>query len=96
WVGRAEDLGAPKWALAWLAATSADPDAQRQGLVDLLFDDPRLARTVAARDLAIPKVVADNEAIARYASFAHGRDIVRRFGAAAVADLLDRLRGAPT
>jgi hypothetical protein len=95
WVREAEQLGAPNWALAWLAATSADPDVQRQGLVDLLFDDPRLARTVAARDLAIPKVVADNEAIARYASFAHGRDIVRRFGAGAVADLLERLRGAP-
>jgi hypothetical protein len=91
----AERLGAPRWALAWIAALSADPDAQRQGLVDLLFEDQMLARTVAARDLHVDKVVADNEAIARYSGFAHGRDIVRQFGPASIAGLLDRLRGRP-
>jgi hypothetical protein len=89
----AERLGAPAWAIAWLTALSNDPDVRRRGLVDLLFEDAALARTVAARDLAVERVVADNEAIGRYAAFAHGRDLVRRFGAARVADLLDRLRG---
>lgn len=88
----AERLGAPAWAVAWVGALSSDPDGQRQGLVDLLFEDPGLARTVAARDLHVPKVVSDNGAIARYAAFAHGRDVVRRFGAGPIAELLDRLR----
>src|SRR5262249_18598953 len=87
----AVQLGAPAWAAAWVGALSSDADEQRQGLVDLLFEDPGLARTVPARDLQVPKAVADNSAAARYASFAHGRDVVRRFGAAPIAELLDRL-----
>jgi hypothetical protein len=84
--------GAPGWSLAWLAALSSDGDTQRRGLVDLLFEDASLARTVAARDLGVPGVVADNDGLRRYAAFAHGRDLVRKFGAERVADLLDRLR----
>ena len=93
-VRAAERLGAPAWAIAWIGALSSDSDEQRKGLVDLLFEDPGLARTVAARDLALPKVVADHDAVARYAAFAHGRDVVRRFGAAPIAELLDRLSPA--
>jgi hypothetical protein len=35
-------------------------------------------------------IKADNDAIRRYAAFAHGRDLIRRFGAAQVSRLLDR------
>ena len=57
--------------------------------MELLFADAPLARTVAARDLGVEGAVADAEAMARYAGFAHGRDSIRRFGARAVADLLE-------
>jgi hypothetical protein len=93
---RAKDSGAPAWALAWVRAVSTEENERREGLVDLLFDDPPLARTVAARDLEIPAVRADNDAVRRYASFAHGRDSIRRFGAAVVADLLERTPQAAT
>ncbi len=69
---------------------SADEAARREGLVELLFADAPLARTVAARDLGIEGAVADAEAATRYAAFAHGRDSIRRFGARWVADLLKR------
>lgn len=77
---RAEAHGAPKWAVAWMNASSRDADTQLSGLVDLLFLDPALARTVAARDLDVPGAVADAGAGKRYVSFAHGRDCIQRFG----------------
>jgi DNA-binding transcriptional ArsR family regulator len=89
----AKTAGAPAWALAWARATSADPDTRRAGLVDLLYEDPPLARTVAARDLNVGAITADAEASGRYAGFAHGRDSIRRFGADAVATLLERVGG---
>ena len=87
---RAEELAAPKWAMAWSDASSDDADRRRHGLVALLFADMALARTVASRDLGMPDVDADNAAASRYTSFAHGRDCIRRFGASIVADLLER------
>lgn len=89
----ATKLGAPAWSLAWVRALSSDDAERRQGLVDLLFEDAALSRTVAARDLAVPHVQADNGAIRRYAAFAHGRDVIRRFGARQVARLLERAGG---
>ncbi len=86
----AAEEGAPAWALAWLDAASPDEARRRQGLVALLFADPALARTVAARDLSVDGVEADARAAKRYVSVAHGRDLIRRFGAAAIADLLER------
>jgi hypothetical protein len=81
---------APAWALAWTRAMSSDDAARREGLVELLFTDAPLARTVAARDLGVDGAAADPEAATRYAAFAHGRDSIRRFGARWVADLLQR------
>ena len=89
-VVRAKRLGAPAWSTAWIAALSADDAEKRTGLVDLLFEDAALARTVAARDLGLADIKADNDAIRRYAAFAHGRDVIRRFGAAQVVALLGR------
>jgi hypothetical protein len=88
---RAEKLGAPAWSLAWLRALSSNDEEQRAGLVDLLFEDAALARTVAARDLGFADIKVDNDAIRRYAAFAHGRDVIRRFGAAHVVALLGRV-----
>jgi hypothetical protein len=85
--------GAPAWSTAWLRALSTDETERRVGLVDLLFEDPALARTVAARDLGVTDVKPDNDAIRRYAAFAHGRDIIRRFGPKQVAALLARASG---
>ena len=90
---RAASEKAPVWALAWARAASSDEAERRAGLVDLLFEDPRLARTIAARDFEVPGAVADVDATQRYAAFAHGRDSIRRFGAATVARLVDRARG---
>ena len=87
---RATRAEAPRWALAWSRALSADEDERRRGLVELLVADPALARTVAARDLAIEGAVADGEASDRYAAFAHGRACLRRFGPTIVAALLER------
>jgi hypothetical protein len=92
-VARATALGAPPWSLAWLRATSADDAEKRQGLVDLLFEDAPLARTVATRDLGIADIKADNDAIRRYAAFAHGRDLIRRFGASHLVLLLAKVDG---
>ena len=86
----ASERGAPAWALAWVRALSEDETERRTGLVELLFEDAALARTVAARDSALADVKADNDAIRRYAAFAHGRDVIRKFGAAQVASLLGR------
>jgi hypothetical protein len=86
--------GAPPWALAWSRAAADDEKERREGLVELLFVDAPLARTVAARDLNVPGVTADGEAGARYAAFAHGRDSIRRFGAEIVAEVLSRARAA--
>jgi hypothetical protein len=88
--GRAERAEAPKWALAWSRALSSDAEEQRRGLVELLVADPALARTVAARDLAVDGAIADGEASDRYAAFAHGRQCLRRFGPRLVLQLLDR------
>jgi hypothetical protein len=84
-------LGAPAWSVAWLGIGSTDPSQSRSALVDLLFEDAALARTVAARELALPGVKPDNDAIRRYASFAHGRDLIKRFGAVHVFELLGRV-----
>jgi hypothetical protein len=89
-VARAVRLGAPAWSVAWLRALSPDDNEQRAGLVDLLFEDAALARTVAARDLSFADIKPDNDAIRRYTAFAHGRDVIRRFGAAHVVALLGR------
>jgi hypothetical protein len=90
YIERARSANAPGWALGWARALSKDEAERRAGLVELLFEDVALARTVAARDLAITGAVADPEAAQRYASFAHGRDTIRRFGAAQVSRTLDR------
>jgi hypothetical protein len=94
-VARAKGLGAPAWSMAWIAALSSNETEQRAGLVDLLFEDAALARTVAARDLAFADVKPDNDAVRRYAAFAHGRDVIRRFGAAQVVALLARADSGP-
>lgn len=93
YLAEAAGEGAPAWAIAWTRAMSAGEAARREGLVELLFADPALARTVAARDLAVAGAVAEVAAIQRYTSFAHGRDSIRRFGAPHVARLLDRAAG---
>jgi hypothetical protein len=90
YIERASRVGAPAWALAWSRAASDDETERREGLVELLFADAALARTVAARDLGVAGVASDPDAVARYAAFAHGRDSIRRFGAALVAEVIDR------
>jgi hypothetical protein len=92
-IARAKAAGAPEWALAWTRAVSSDEAERRGGLVDLLFADAALARTVAARDLDVGGAVADPNAAQAYASFSHGRDSIRRFGADAVAALAVRALG---
>ena len=89
-LARAEREGAPAWALAWARVLSEDADERRRGLVDLLFEDAPLARTVAARDLKLEAVEADADGLQRYASFVHGRESIRRFDAKIVAQLLER------
>lgn len=86
---RAAAAKAPAWALGWARAVALDPAVRREGLVELVFADHALARTVAARDLHLENVEADPDAGPRYASFTHGRDSIRRFGAETVAALLD-------
>jgi hypothetical protein len=93
YLDRAAQYDAPPWAIAWSRALSTDDTTRREGLVELLFNDAPLARTVAARDLHVDKVVSDSGAAQRYASFAHGRDSIRRFGASVVARLIDRAEG---
>ncbi len=87
---RAEAAAAPKWAIAWSRALSSDAAEQRRGLVELLFVDASLARTVAARDLKLAGAEAEGEAAPRYAAFAHGRECIRRFGPELVANVYDR------
>lgn len=89
YIERAALAKAPAWALGWARTMSTDATVRREGLVELVFADHALARTVAARDLQLPGVEADPDAGPRYASFTHGRDSIRRFGAATVAQLLD-------
>jgi hypothetical protein len=89
-VREAARLGAPRWSLAWVDVGSADPARARTALVELLFEDAALARTVAARDLGLSSVKVDHDAVRRYASFAHGRDSIKRFGADEVSRLLER------
>lgn len=92
----AVESGAPKWALAWMKASSDVAETQRHGLVELLFTDAALARTVAARDLQVDGVVDDAQGMKRYVSFAHGRDCIRRFGPELVFDVLNRSREGRT
>jgi hypothetical protein len=87
---RAAAAGAPAWAVAWARARSHDEIEQREGLVELLFSDPALARTVAARDLSMAGTEPDAAAAQRYASLSHGREVIRRFGARLVARVVDR------
>jgi hypothetical protein len=87
---RAAALGAPRWGLAWARAVSPRAAERNEGLVELLFADASLARTVAARDVGIEGAVAEPQAAERYAALSHGRACIGRFGAALVADLLDR------
>jgi len=75
--------GAPAWALAWANPT-------RRGKVDLLFADAPLARLVAAREWKIEGAQDDREAVERYATFAHGRDAIGRFGARVIAKVVAR------
>jgi hypothetical protein len=96
YVERAQEEKAPPWAIAWTRAVSKDERERREGLVELLFSDAPLARTVAARDLAVPNIAAEGDATERYAAFAHGRDSIRRFGAATVAELVMRARTNPS
>ena len=96
YVERAQEEKAPPWAIAWTRAVSKDERERREGLVELLFSDAPLARTVAARDLAVPSIAAEGDATERYAAFAHGRDSIRRFGAATVAELVMRARTNPS
>ena len=93
YVDRAIAESAPPWAIAWTRAMSADEKERREGLVELLFTDAPLARTVASRDLVVTNVAPDPEAAQRYAAFAHGRDSIRRFDAKIVARLIDRALG---
>ncbi|MEZ4298597.1 MAG: hypothetical protein R3B70_26835 [Polyangiaceae bacterium] len=92
YIERAEGEKAPAWALGWAKATSEDAETVREGLVEMVFADHALARTVAARDLHMEGVEADADAGARYAAFVHGRESIRRFGARQVAALLDEAR----
>jgi len=90
YLAQATAAQAPAWAVAWARAMSTDEAARREGLVELLFTDAPLARTVAARDLGVAGAVTDPEATPRWAAFAHGRDAIRRFGAGKVGELLAR------
>jgi hypothetical protein len=89
----AGEAGAPSWATAWASALSSDESERRSGLVELLFSDEALARTVAARELKIAGVEADAGAGKRYAAFSHGRDSLKRFGADQVATLFEHAHG---
>ena len=91
---RAAADGAPAYALAWARCAIGSEAECRRALVELLFIDAPLARTVAARDLKIEGTHEDAAAIARYASLDAGRDAIRRFGADSVVALIDRV--APT
>jgi hypothetical protein len=90
---RAAREKAPAWALGWTRTAFADETERRKGLVELLFADAPLARLVAARELGVGEAGQDADAAGRYAAFTHGRDCIRRFGALAVAALLDRVIG---
>lgn len=89
----AEARKAPAWALSWAGAMSEDDADRRRSMVDLLFADPALARTVAARDWKVQGAADDKRAVERYATLSHGRDLIRRFGASAVAGVLLRAEG---
>jgi hypothetical protein len=93
YVDRAVAEKAPAWAIAWTRAVLADEKERREGLVELLFSDAPLARTVAARDLLAAAVLPDPEATQRYTAFAHGRDSIQQFDAKIVAKLIDRALG---
>jgi hypothetical protein len=82
--------GAAAWALAWTGASAADEGLRLASMVDLLFADAPLARTVASREWKVPGAEDDHDGIERYATFSHGRDAIRRFGAPAVALLFAR------
>ena len=86
---RAAAEGAPAWALAWARALSERRDGAARGA-----GGAALRRRAAGADgggarPGVEGAVADAEAMGRYAGFAHGRDCIRRFGARAVADVLE-------
>jgi hypothetical protein len=85
--------GAPEWCLAWAESSRTDDEASRRGRVALLFADAPLARTIAAREWSLEGAEDDREAVERYATFAHGRDAIQRFGATSVARVVDRAFG---
>ncbi len=89
----ARSSGAPAWVLAWVHAAADDPIEATRGMADLLFADAPLARTVAARECKLDGAVDAREAVERYTSFAHGRDVIRRFGVAPVLAVYERSRG---
>lgn len=88
---RAAETGAPPYAIAWARCAIGSEAECRRALVELLFIDAPLARTVAARDLKIEGAHEDGTAIARYASLDAGRDAIARFGADSVVALVDRI-----
>src|SRR5262249_27181150 len=92
-IDRGKTLGAPAWAMGWARAATADDEGRRGALVDMLFDDPAFARTVAARDLKIEGAHEDASAIARYASLDAGRAAIHRFGVDPVRALVARIDG---
>jgi hypothetical protein len=79
--------GAPVWALSWAQSTSS---ASVKGKVAFLFADAPLARTVAAREWKVEGAQEDRSAIDRYATFAHGRDLIARFGPLVIAEVFAR------
>ena len=91
YVRRSTALQAPPWAVAWARCAIGDADGKRRALVDLLFADAALARTVAARDLKIEGAHEDATAIARYASLDAGRAALHRFGVEPLITLLGRI-----
>jgi hypothetical protein len=74
---------APAWALSWATPTV-------KGKVAFLFADAPLARTVAAREWKVEGAQEDRSAIERYATFAHGRDLIARFGPLVIAEVFAR------
>lgn len=79
------------WVRVSIARGASRPDAERQALVELVFADDALARTVAARDLGLSDGEPASAAVERYGAHAFARDAIARFGAASVAKLLSKV-----
>ena len=95
WVEAGAAMDAPIWAVSWARCATSGEEGRRRALVDLLFVDAALARTVAARDLHIEGAHEDPTALARYASLDAGRAAIRRFGSSAVATLMAKIDAPP-